>query len=75
MAQRIILELKDKLKSAEVSEMPEDYGAFTDDSDESVSALMVLGYSRAEAQKAISKVGTDGGVEETIKRALKVLMR
>ena len=75
MAQRIILELKDKLKSADVSEMPEDYEAFSDDTDEAVSALMVLGYSRSEAQKAISKAGTDGGVEQTIKQALKLLMR
>ena len=75
MAQRIILELKDKMKKAEIAEMSEDYGAFTDDTSEVVSALMVLGYSRAEAQKAISKVGIDGGVEETIKRALKILMR
>ena len=42
VAQRIILELKDKMKKAEIAEMPEDYGAFTDSSDEAVSALMVL---------------------------------
>ncbi len=75
MAQRIILELKDKLKKAEIAEMPEDYGAFTDDTSEAVSALMVLGYSRPESQRAVAAAGADGGLEETIKRALKILMK
>lgn len=75
MAQRIILELKDKMKKAEIAEMPEEYEAFTDDTNEAVSALMVLGYSRAESQRAVAKAGLEGGLEETIKRALKILMR
>ncbi len=74
VAQRIMLELKDKLKNAEISQMPEGYGAFSDDTDEAVSALMVLGYSRAEAKSALSKVD-EKGVEDSIKAALKLLMR
>ena len=75
VAQRIILELKDKMKKAEIAEMPEDYGAFTDSSDEAVSALMVLGYSASEAKSVLSKVDTGLSVEDTVKQALKLLMR
>lgn len=75
VAQRIILELKDKMKKAEIAEMPEDYGAFTDSSDEAVSALMVLGYSAGEAKSVLSKVDAGLSVEDTVKQALKLLMR
>lgn len=75
VAQRIILELKDKMKKAEISEMPQDYGAFTDSSDEAVSALMVLGYTQGEAKSVLSKVEDGLSVEDTVKRALKLLMR
>lgn len=75
VAQRIILELKDKMKKAEIAEMPQDYGAFTDSSDEAVSALMVLGYTQGEAKSVLSKVEGGLSVEETVKRALKLLMR
>ena len=75
VAQRIILELKDKMKKAEIAEMPQDYGAFTDSSDEAVSALMVLGYTQGEAKSVLSKVEDGLSVEDTVKRALKLLMR
>lgn len=75
VAQRIILELKDKMKKAEISEIPQDYGAFTDSSDEAVSALMVLGYTQGEAKSVLSKVEDGLSVEDTVKRALKLLMR
>ena len=76
MAQRVILELKDKLKNAEIvpeaiiaNEVTMDTGAL-----EAVSALTVLGYSQAEAKKAVSKVDPALGVEEIVKRALAMLM-
>lgn len=75
VAQRIILELKDKMKNAEIAEMPQDYGAFTDTSDEAVSALVVLGYSAAEAKNVLSKVESGLSVEDAVKSALKLLMR
>lgn len=75
VAQRVILELKDKMKKAEISEMSQDYGAFTDSSDEAISALMVLGYSQPEAKNVLSKVESGLSVEETVKQALKLLMR
>lgn len=73
-AQRIILELKDKFKHIE----PEDLSAeeiFAPDTgadNEAVSALVVLGYSRQEAERALA--GSDGSVEDKIKYALKKLM-
>ena len=46
--------------------------ALADNSAEAVGALMVLGYSRAEAEKAVSAVSAEGlSVEETVRRALK----
>ncbi len=73
-AQRIILELKDKFKNVELDhiEPKEVFSESTDDSNEAVSALVVLGYSRAEAEKALK--GATGSVEDRIKYALKNLM-
>lgn len=74
-AQRIILELKDKFKNVELDEMPADevFSATADTDDEAVSALIVLGYSRSEAEKALS--GAGGSVEDKIKYALSRLMK
>lgn len=76
MAQRVILELKDKLKNVDI--VPEEaFGAeiVSDDSGmEAVSALVVLGYSQQEAKKAVSKVDQSLPVEEIVKQALLKLM-
>ena len=76
MAQRVILELSGKLKNSEIlpdESIPEtvtlDTGAV-----EAVSALTVLGYSQAEAKKAVSKVDPTLGVEEIVRKALAHLM-
>ncbi|MBR5809429.1 MAG: Holliday junction branch migration protein RuvA [Clostridia bacterium] len=76
MAQRVILELKDKLKNSEIlpdevvtREVTLDTAAL-----EAVSALTVLGYSQSEAKSAVSKVDPTLGVEEIVKRALMLLM-
>ena len=73
-AQRIILELKDKFKNVELDEMPADevFSSNLDTDDEALSALVVLGYSRSDAEKALS--GASGKVEEKIKYALARLM-
>lgn len=73
-AQRIILELKDKFKNVELDDIPKDeiFAESTDDSNEALSALMVLGYGRGEAEKAL--LGATGSVEDMIKHALKNLM-
>lgn len=78
LAQRVILELKDKLKNEELdidmdnSNIPESTGG---SASEAVSALVVLGYSSNDAQKALSKVDQSLSVEEMIKRALINLMQ
>lgn len=73
-AQRIVLELRDKLKDVVIEDagpageavMPQ-----SDDKQQAVDALIALGYSRTEAASAL--VGADDGlsVEEYIKIALK----
>lgn len=76
-AQRIILELKDKIKSADA--LPEEIKTVTledqNSQSEAVTALTVLGYSVSEAKQAVSKVSSGLGVEEIIKEALKYLMK
>lgn len=77
MAQRVILELKDKLKNTDI--LPEEIAADTvpdagDSAAEAVSALIVLGYSQQEAQKAVSKTDMTLPAEEIIKQALAKLM-
>lgn len=74
-AQRIVLELKDKLKTEEtVSKANEKIvEAIAEDNKESeaVSALKVLGYSKPEIDKALEKLDTEGmKIEDIIKKAL-----
>jgi holliday junction DNA helicase RuvA len=74
-AQRIILELKDKLKSEEAiaeSDFELQIASSKDsNSSEAVAALQVLGYPIKEATKAVSSVNAEGlSVEDIIKKAL-----
>lgn len=73
-AQRIILELKDKFKEVEFDDVGADelFADGNDATNEALSALVVLGYSRSEAEKALA--GASGSVEDRIKFALKKLM-
>lgn len=76
MAQRVILELKDKLKTNEleidldndIEEIP------SDNKNEAISALIVLGYSPNDAQKAVKGIDGTLGVEDIIKKALSSLL-
>lgn len=76
-AQRIILELKDKLKTENA--LPEDLKASTLEQEnhqsEAVTALVVLGYTANEAKRAVSGVDPELPVELIIKEALKILMK
>ncbi len=74
-AQRIILELKDKFKDADISGMPADemFAPDIEGDSEAVSALIVLGYSKDEAMRALN--GATGSTEEMIKYGLKNLMK
>lgn len=76
LAQRIILELKDKVASslAEVSAKNPPLAASRavfGNSAAAIDALSVLGYSRVEALEAVSKFDEALSVEELIKNALK----
>ncbi len=83
IAQRICLELKDKLAKEQqtiqtggglVMQVPAQSGAVNAVS-EAVSALMVLGYSQAEAMQAMEGLKTDSSLtaEELIRACLKKL--
>jgi len=82
-AQRIILELKDKISKEQQADTQKDERLLKDTRvsgrsrvSEAVSALMVLGYSAAEANKAIAAVYSDDlDLETIIRNALKGLAR
>lgn len=80
IAQRIILDLKDKIgevapsgsaeniaKVSAVAEMP--------NTSEAVAALTMLGYSQSEASVAVSSIDPSLSVEDIIRQALKVLSK
>jgi Holliday junction DNA helicase RuvA len=77
-AQRIILELRDKLKSEEiVKENIEGMEAVgtNRNASEALEALVALGYSEKEAEAALKNVSTDEPIENIIRNSLKHLMR
>lgn len=77
-AQRLILELKDKLKSEDITceEIEVEEKKNNNINNDAVVALQVLGYSKKEAEIVLEKVDTkDLSIEETIKQALKYLGR
>lgn len=80
IAQRIILELKDKVKNVAASQGGQTLGNVSAVSEssaasEAVAALTMLGYSQTEASVAISKCDSTLSVEEMIKQGLKLLSR
>lgn len=78
-AQRIILELKDKIKTQEATEQESEIKQKIEVSDgakDAIEALQVLGYTRKEVEEAISKIGDSNlTTEEIIKQGLKYLGR
>lgn len=76
-AQRIVLELRDKIGGKSRRGATAGIPAASDHTAEALAALTTLGYNRAAAEKALIKV-TQGGklqlsVEEMIKNSLKIL--
>ena len=70
-AQRIILELKDKILGIENNE--NDFELIPKEIEEAISALEVLGYSRKQTTKLVSKIKSDEpeiSTEALIKRSL-----
>lgn len=77
-AQRIILELKDKLKSEQNEEQLEqskiNSAKVNENIQEAISGLMVLGYSRKDIEKAFEHLAVDTlSVEDLIKKGLILL--
>ena len=73
-AQRIILELKDKIHSQEIDDSK--IHLITKDADEAITALEVLGYSRKQTIKIINQIKAENpniSVESLIKKALNKL--
>lgn len=77
LAQKIVLELKDKLKGKEIHLDGAESTSFTQvrGGNDAVDALVVLGYSQSEAMRAVASVSPDLSTEETIKAALIRLMK
>lgn len=76
-AQRIVLELKDKITNEQVAvgvtdKLP-DMKQISSNAGEAISALVVLGYAQSEAAAAIAKLDQNLSVEEMIKLGLKAL--
>ena len=76
-AARIILELKDKLKTEQALEKDVKIEIQTKEDgkiEEAIAALQVLGYTKREIEKALEKIDTNGlELEEIIKLGLKYL--
>lgn len=77
-AERIILELKDKIKDNEAKTAIETggYEVISGETNEAISALIVLGYTEQEAISAVKAVDSSKTkVEDIIKDALRFLVR
>ena len=80
-AEKLILELKDKLKIEDALEHSvkgkeaSGTGGYSEVQSEAVQALVALGYGSTEALKAVKKVGAleDTDVETVLKQALKYM--
>ena len=82
IAQRIILELKDKLAKGQISPGGESYGGTgvtvipENKTSEAAAALAVLGYSQGEINLALKGIDLEAlSLEEIIKQALKKMMK
>ena len=80
-AQRVILELKDKFKADELLDNKDASididmnNIYSNNINEALSALMALGYTEKEAQKALGSADVEQPVEAIIKECLRMLMR
>ncbi len=79
LAQRIVLELKDKVSDAAVGDSIKNAGTSRVTanvaSGEAIEALVALGYSKSDAASAIGRLDETLPADELIKQALKVLAR
>jgi len=81
MAQRIVLELKDKINKTDLASTFNDKDEVVNSKDnsrfsEAISALIVLGYTASESNDAVTSVySEDMDLESIIKNALKALSK
>ena len=79
LAQRIVLELKDKVGSLETDNGIDlkavGNATVNGNSAEAVAALVTLGYTKSEASLAVGRLDQTLSAEELIKQALKTLAR
>ncbi len=79
LAQRIVLELKDKIESISIVDFMDvkavGNATINSASKEAVEALVSLGYSQSEASLAVGRLDQTLSVDELIKQALKSLVR
>ena len=79
LAQRIVLELKDKVGAIEADDSIDlkavGNATLNSNTKEAVAALVSLGYSQSEASLAVGRLDTALSTEELIKQALKQLAR
>lgn len=74
-AQRIVIDLRDKLTKAGIELEKVDFSHNTL-KDEALSGLLILGFNKSTAEKAVNRIlkqGSVSSVEELIKEALKAL--
>lgn len=78
LAQRVVLELKDKMTKStaglDLSSLPGGEAVSSGSRAEAVEALVMLGYSRSEAASAIGKLDSSLPTEELVRLALKALI-
>lgn len=78
LAQRIVLELKDKVEKVgyvTVADLKPVAKPKKTTADEAIAALMALGYNKGEASLAVGKIEEDLPTDALIKQALKLLSR
>ena len=74
-AQRVIIELKDKINAVEYADVA-NFGAVSTIKEEALAALVMLGFVKAQVAKVLDKIISGGSVtsvEELIKLSLKQL--
>lgn len=77
-AQRMVLELKDKLFDESEPSIVSKDGKTLDRKEESISALLALGFRKTDAQKIVSSIISEdpkSGVSDIVKRALSEMKR
>ena len=74
-AQRIILELKDKIEklNLDLSQVNKDETVFKEKDDPAVEALISLGYNVYDAKKSLEKIDPSLDISERIREALKLM--